>query len=167
MARPSEGRGPKKPERSSSPATLVRIVRDLIELAIRLEHKVDNLVHQVESLRHLRIRLGVAALIPKDGGPPVQVSPLAVPDTFNVSFVTHPVDAAGNPRTPTLTWTSSDPNVIALTPAADTLSALGATGQPGTAIVSAGVGQASDSIEITVNAEGVVSIGLSASPVPK
>jgi hypothetical protein len=72
-------------------------------------------------------------------------------DTQQVTLAVEPEDSKGEPAPDTLTWSSSDTNVITLTVAPDTLSALAVAGAPGTAVVTVtdGTLSATDSIDVT------------------
>lgn len=95
------------------------------------------------------------------------VNPLAVKDTEDVAFTTTPKDSAGNPTAPSLTWTSSDPSVLSLTPSADSLSCKGVTLKIGVSTVTVTDGANTDSIDLTVSVGGTASLGLSATATPK
>lgn len=113
------------------------------------------------------IGLYVAGVVPKEGAPMSQLPPFSTDSSNNIQFAPAPKDGAGNPTTPTLQWSVSDPSVIALQVAPDTLSALGVTA-PGTCVVDVSSADgASDRVEITVSQSGTVSIGLGLTAVPK
>lgn len=95
------------------------------------------------------------------------IAPLTIDTNTNDALACAPKDAAGNPTTPTLTWSSSDTAVLELTVAADGLSALGVSKIAGTATVTVTDGALTDSQDVTVTAGATVTLGLTGSAVPK
>ena len=97
----------------------------------------------------------------------MQLAPLAAADTQNVQLAADPRDSQGQPTSPTLTWTSSDPTVVTLTPAADGKSALGVVNKIGVTTLSVTDGANTDSVDVTVAVGGTATLGLTATLVAK
>lgn len=91
-------------------------------------------------------------------------------DTQKVSLAIKPVNKKGNPAPldGVPQWSSSDPNVIAVTPAADGLSCVASAGATGTATVSvtadadlgAGVTPLAGTVDFDVKPGPAVSLGI-------
>lgn len=77
--------------------------------------------------------------------------PITIGPTQDVLCELHPTDGAGNPTRPTASWSTSDPSVIVLEVAADTLSARGVSVGPGTATIHAATSEAAESGAVTVS----------------
>lgn len=97
------------------------------------------------------------------------VAPLPISDVEKVLLSIAPKDADGRPITGgTYTWSSSDPSIVSLNVAPDTLSAEAISGAPGAATISVTDGNLTDTILITVTVGIAGSLNLSAgAPVPE
>lgn len=143
----------------------------LIHSAIlRIERTLRKLVEHGPSIG-LRV-----AVISKEGEPMPMLPPVTMPNNKNLSCTTDPKDAAGNSIKPTLAWVSSDPSVLAFhdasgqpTIAADTLSALAVSGNPGSATITVSdpITGATDSVQVVVTQVGTASINLAVAEVDK
>jgi len=82
-------------------------------------------------------------------------------DSGSTVLLAHCVSAAGNPVNVLPAWTSSDPSVVTVTPAADGMSAtVAAVGKLGAATItiSAGILSATDEVTVVAGAPAVLSI---------
>jgi hypothetical protein len=136
-----------------------------------IDHTLLRMVHVLERIeRHLRPRatLGLTVRATPKEVHPMSVPPFSTDSNNDLQLVATPADAAGNPVADVLTWASSDTGVVVLSPAADTLSALGTILKPGsvTVTVSDAAGKSND-VAVSIAAGGAVTIGLAVSAVPK
>ena len=148
---------------------ITRLLRDIKRILL----DIRRLLEKMDTGPTTTIGLKAEAIIPKEGNTAMPaIAPITVDTSQNVQYTTSPKDANGNPTAPSLAWTSSDVTVIAASPSADTLSALGVTAGPGVATITAtdpatGV---FDSQEVTVTSVGpppTATIGLVGTAVPK
>jgi len=145
-----------------------RVKKKLTTLLLleRVHAIVLRIERQLAKLHPHRPTLGLSlSVITKEGHAMPMLPPFSLPNNVDLKAETAPADAAGNPLTPALVWLSSDESVLKLEVAADTLSARGVTGAPGSTLVTVTdpVSGVSDGDQITVNAQGVATIGLKVS----
>lgn len=76
--------------------------------------------------------------------------PITIGPTQDVLCQLHPIDAAGNPVAASVAWGVSDPSIITLEVAPDTLSARAVSLRPGTSTVQASAGAVLEQGDITV-----------------
>jgi hypothetical protein len=103
----------------------------------------------------------------KEIQPMPALSPLTVDTNSNITYQEAPKDAAGNTVADSISFSSSDPAVLELTAAPDGLSALAVTKAPGAATVTITDGVNTDSQDVTVTSGAPVSLGTTATVVPK
>ncbi len=103
----------------------------------------------------------------KEIQPMPALSPLTVDTNSNVSYQEAPKDAAGNTVADSISFSSSDPTVLEVTAASDGLSALAVTKAPGAATVTITDGVNTDTQDVTVTSGAPVSLGTTATVIPK
>jgi hypothetical protein len=141
---------------------LMSISESLLELVEIADQKLT-----AEPPAETHLGLAVTDTPRKDQAMPQnQIAPLTVDTAHDISYLATPRDSAGNPIADTLSWSSSNPAVLSITPAADGLSAKAVTLTAGSATVSVTDGIFTDSQDVTV-VPGVATLGLVAGVVPK
>jgi hypothetical protein len=134
---------------------------DVLVVILGCRHILKHHRRRHRRRRHRTARLGLSFTAVEKGRSPV-AEPITITPTQDVLCEVHPVDAAGNPTTPTVEWISSNPAVISLTPAADGLSARGVSLSEGIATITA---QIPGSLP-AVSEDGVVTVGIVTPPPP-
>lgn len=106
------------------------------ETLIGINHTLSG-IEAILGAQHMRPSIGLSStLIPREGSMSV-IKPITVPVGNSVLFKTDYKNAGGTSVTPPspLLWVSSNPAVIALTVAPDSLSAIGVRGVDGDATI--------------------------------
>lgn len=145
----------------------VRVLLAIDLALLRIARGVERIARTLEGGT-----LGLHATIVPKGDQMTQLPALTLDVAHDLSLVTSPKDADGNPTTPTLRWEASDPqSIFSLTVSPDTLSARAVTtGNLGQAVIAVTDGTVTDSVAADVSAVPPPppgTLNLAASVVPK